>query len=92
MLLDLKAWYPKVRLGGLVSGDDYGDCEATEWLTSERFARGIAKGPRPLDTASAYHWGTVRAVNAFARSRGHQLFVTYLHDCYLYPAWYFVKA
>ena len=24
-IADLKAWYPKVRRGGLVSGDDYGD-------------------------------------------------------------------
>mmetsp|Transcript_9500 Transcript_9500/g.23691 ORF Transcript_9500/g.23691 Transcript_9500/m.23691 type:complete len:167 (-) Transcript_9500:78-578(-) len=90
---ELVAWYPKVRRGGLVSGDDYGDSQDTEWVTPERFEGSIGKllGWRTA-TPTSGKWGTMRAVHEFARSHGHQLFVTWMQDCYHYPAWYFIKA
>ena len=90
-LRDLEAWYPKVRRGGLVSGDDFGDSRDTEWLSTERFERGLRRGRR-VTSPTDFAWGTVRAVTAFARKHRHQLFVTYLQDCYTFPAWYFVKS
>ena len=32
LLKDLHAWYPKVRDGGLISGDDFGDVQDTETI------------------------------------------------------------
>eukprot|EP00747_Dinoflagellata_sp_TGD_P074476 gnl/TRDRNA2_/TRDRNA2_158333_c0_seq3.p1 gnl/TRDRNA2_/TRDRNA2_158333_c0~~gnl/TRDRNA2_/TRDRNA2_158333_c0_seq3.p1 ORF type:complete len:247 (+),score=37.26 gnl/TRDRNA2_/TRDRNA2_158333_c0_seq3:127-867(+) len=84
LLVDLAAWFPKVRQGGLISGDDYADAEDTTLLTR-------ARSERLTLTPTLYNWGTIRAVNEFTRSKGIQLFVTWLNDCYNHPAWYFVK-
>lgn len=35
---DLHAWWPKLRPGGLFSGDDYGDFNATRLMSAERYA------------------------------------------------------
>ncbi|CAE8634099.1 unnamed protein product, partial [Polarella glacialis] len=93
VIADLDAWYPKVRWGGLLSGDDYGDANDTELMTTDRYMSGISKclGWR-TETARHHNWGTMRAVQEFARRKGHQLFVTWMVDCYPYPAWYFVKG
>eukprot|EP00928_Gymnodinium_smaydae_P012581 TRINITY_DN14566_c0_g1_i1.p1 TRINITY_DN14566_c0_g1~~TRINITY_DN14566_c0_g1_i1.p1 ORF type:complete len:223 (-),score=28.57 TRINITY_DN14566_c0_g1_i1:558-1196(-) len=37
VLADLQAWYPKLRPGGLMSGDDYGDVERTPMVTVDRW-------------------------------------------------------
>eukprot|EP00933_Yihiella_yeosuensis_P005446 TRINITY_DN10995_c3_g1_i1.p1 TRINITY_DN10995_c3_g1~~TRINITY_DN10995_c3_g1_i1.p1 ORF type:complete len:255 (-),score=26.24 TRINITY_DN10995_c3_g1_i1:146-910(-) len=86
-LADLEAWYPKVRWGGLVTGDDYADHEDTELLTRDRFHTAIQK-EYPL--FQAYQYGVIRAVQEFCAKNNHQLFVTFLNDCAT-PAWYFVK-
>eukprot|EP00933_Yihiella_yeosuensis_P026582 TRINITY_DN20646_c0_g1_i2.p1 TRINITY_DN20646_c0_g1~~TRINITY_DN20646_c0_g1_i2.p1 ORF type:complete len:238 (-),score=39.06 TRINITY_DN20646_c0_g1_i2:124-837(-) len=87
VLADLEAWYPKVRWGGLVSGDDYADSVDTPMMNVSRYEWGVMSyHPR------YYGFGVIRAVNEFARRKGHQLFVTWLRDCYYLPAWYFVKA
>ena len=41
VIADLTAWYPKVRKGGLLSGDDYGDAEETPFMTTSRYVKGI---------------------------------------------------
>ena len=103
---DLRAWWPKVRDGGLFSGDDYGDMKDTENLPFERFANllrqpswggitaTIGWGDRNISESKfseLYAWGTVRAVQEFAVEVGAALHVTYLMDCYTFPAWYMVK-
>jgi len=96
VLADLVAWYPKVRQGGLVSGDDYGDDVDVPHLRMDRYwkslnrAWGLDEGA--LGRPGVHHWGVIRAVTEFARSKGHHLHVTFLNDCYFFPAWYFVKA
>jgi hypothetical protein len=36
-------------------------------------------------------WGVLSAVHNFSREVGAVLRVTYVHDCYGYPAWYIIK-
>lgn len=101
VLADLRAWFPKVRLGGMVSGDDYGDCNATRLMTAARWTQAL-RGPAfashghviaaaatpPCSNA----WGVIRAVNEFAAANDAVLHATWLHDCYKNPAWYFFKV
>jgi predicted O-methyltransferase YrrM len=82
LLKDLEAWYPKVRPGGLISGDDYGDKDDTELVPAKRSFYGVAK---------ANQWGVISGVNEFTRARGIQLHISWMSDCYKFNAWYFVK-
>jgi hypothetical protein len=89
-LADLRAWWPKLRPGGLFSGDDYGlhrNDPALEPLTFERFAKvhGIAAG-----MAGIYKWGTAKALHDFCSEYGQELRLTWLNDRYN-PAWYIIK-
>ena len=96
---DLNAWWPKVRPGGLVSGDDYGDADArsTGFL---RFRTKAATG----GIAKYTNWGVVRATRTFAVRRGVVVHTTWMRGntpegqsaqrpnaCYRFPAWYIVK-
>jgi len=106
VLSDLRAWWPRLRDGGLLSGDDYGDMADTPLVSAERFGRYYGW------VAKASRWGTIRAVQQFAGEVDRQLFVTWmkagLHSssiseyragdlagrstgCYTYPAWYIIK-
>ena len=72
VLEDLRAWYPKLRPGGLLSGDDYGDVSDTPFLSAARWRQVygmVAVGSR---------WGTVSALHQFAASHGLQLSVTWM--------------
>lgn len=98
---DLAAWYPKLRHGGLFSGDDYSDMHDTPLMAALRYQQAVARIAQPIEghtsediarIPSKERWGTIRAVNRFARRHGHQLFVTWLSDCYAFPAWYMIKA
>ena len=76
---DLEAWYPLVKPGGLISGDDFvdaSDAKMLEW-----------NGNVP----EHFSWGTRRAVTDFFRSVGVAIHVTYVYDCYMFPAWYALK-
>lgn len=79
---DLKAWYPKLHRGGLLSGDDYGTHKGR---MAERFSS-IYGG-----VAIAYKWGVYEAVNEFCIEHNLQLQITWLNDQYKIPAWYVVK-
>jgi len=92
VLADLVAWYPKVRQGGLISGDDYGDATDVPYMTVDRYEKALNGFIGREGAITTSHMGTIRAVNEFARLKGHQLFVTFLPDCHFYPNWYFVKA
>lgn len=85
---DLEAWWPKVRKGGLFSGDDYGLCvdDARLYpLTADRFERKIG------GVARAFNWGTARALHEFCDKYKVQLNITWLND-FANPAWYIIKS
>ncbi len=75
---ELNAWYPKLRSGGLFSGDDYGD-QSERW--QKRFG----------DYAQIYNWNVIKAVKEFCEWKGIQYSVTWMNDKYTTPAWYFIK-
>jgi hypothetical protein len=78
VMADMEAWWPKLRDGGLFSGDDYGD-------TSERWKAKYGW------VGQAYNWGVSIAVNEFARTKGRQVQITWLNDKTMCPAWYMIK-
>lgn len=87
MKKDLEAWWPKLRPGGLFSGDDYGtgfDDPRLGELTTARFARKYG------DIAKIYQWGTALDLQEFCEARKLQLHITWLND-FANPAWYIIK-
>lgn len=76
---DLNAWWPKIREGGLFSGDDYGDAGDKRW--SETYG----------DVANQYNWGVQKAVEEFAAQVGRQVHVTWMNDKSATPSWYIIK-
>lgn len=87
---DLRAWWPKLRTGGLLSGDDYGDVVDTEYVTRERYEH-MLKGSISGRVPYTYRWGVIRALQQFARETGSTLHTTWSLDCYGWPAWYLIK-
>jgi hypothetical protein len=75
---DLNAWYPKLREGGLFSGDDYGD-QSSRW--ANKFGH----------FGQIFKWGVIEAVNQFAQIKGLQVNVTWMNDKTMCPAWYLIK-
>jgi len=75
---ELNAWYPKLRSGGLMSGDDYGD-QSDRW--QKKFG----------DYAQIYNWNVIKAVKEFCEWKGIQYSVTWMNDKTATPAWYFIK-
>jgi hypothetical protein len=98
---DLNAWYPKLRKGGLLTGDDYGDATNTPFATERRYRLRILalRNAKLLPTEGRYRgvidthlkWGVVRAVQSFAQIHNLTLHVTWLNDCYTWPSWYLIK-
>ena len=85
ILHDLQTWWPKLRRGGMMSGDDYADAMPTKFMPSQLMTK--IQGGRP----KAKNWGTMRATQCFAHHVGSLLQVTWSKHCYQYPAWYLVK-
>lgn len=99
-LADMHAWWKKLRPGGLMSGDDFGNAENFELLDDNR-----RKDLTHLhQTAKGSNWGVVKATHDFAREHGVILHTSYLVGnkgnglkassegrCYQYPCWYIVK-
>ena len=75
---DLVAWWPKLKVGGMMSGDDYAD-------------KGEA-GYSLRDAPNVFFWGVRTAVNDFAERVDEQVHVTGDKGCYNYPAWYIFKT
>lgn len=84
---DLHAWWTALRPGGLLSGDDYGDMEETEYLTESRYNATYGN----THSRPSNEWGVIGAVRDFAAIHGVPVHVTWMHDCYHWPAWYLVK-
>lgn len=90
---DMRAWWPKLRTGGLMSGDDYGDVNDTEYLTRARYPRTVIKKEAGLmPYMPTNRWGVISAVQEVARSFNSPLHVTWSLDCYKWPAWWIVKS
>lgn len=85
VLNDLEAWWPKLRPGGLFSGDDYGDFLGSPLMSAERFSTVFGS------VAVNWKWGVQRAVNEFCERRRLVHHVTWANDCYQIPAWYIIK-
>jgi hypothetical protein len=98
---DLNAWYPKLRQGGLLTGDDYGDASNTPIMTERRYRLRILglRNAKLLPSEGRYRgvidthlkWGVISAVQSFAQIHNLTLHVTWLNDCYTWPSWYMVK-
>eukprot|EP01043_Picozoa_sp_COSAG02_P045686 COSAG02_NODE_4205_length_5628_cov_3.597938_1_plen_481_part_00 len=100
---DLEAWYPLVKPGGLISGDDFTDHTdkpMLEWNGPVPAGESTALSPLPLIFSykserslcgAVYSWGTRSAVTDFFRKIGVAIHVTFTYDCYMFPAWYALK-
>lgn len=82
MCRDLRLWFPKLRVEGLMCGHDYFDAEADEQLEPVFGARIV---PIPKEKLTSY--GVKSAVDEFAEQIGAQLVATEEK----YPTWYFRK-
>ena len=102
VLQDLEAWWPRLRAGGLCSGDDYGDAVDTEYLKFATRPANISAHPSSFfwGIPRGSQWGVIRGVQQFARRVGAVLHVGWLHGqglldetptCYTWPAWYMIK-
>ena len=92
VLEDLKAWWPKLKMGGMISGDDYAD-------------KGD-QGFGDTDAPTIFSWGVRSAVNAFGHgvqeqvytSAGNNFFVKTTEGkvarrgCHDFQAWYMFKT
>jgi hypothetical protein len=100
-LQDCMLWYDKLRPGGLMGGDDYGDANSTDFLPRERY-------DKTYGDALRYKWGVISAVQQFASIKKVQLHITWHKPhgtffeareypvdtewpCFVFPAWYIVK-
>jgi len=92
LLEDLGAWFPKLRSGGVISGDDFADlCDSRRALDNSKILlQGFEKTgykSRPVRGGYGVRWG----VKEFFSSRNVPFFVTYMNDCYAEAAWYAIK-
>lgn len=84
---DLAAWWPKLRKGGLFSGDDFGFYKDDPRLFPLKAER-LTKERREI--SELYKWGTAPALIEFCEARKLQLQITWLNDTQG-PAWYIMK-
>jgi hypothetical protein len=79
---DLQQWFPKLRVGGLMSGHDYFDAMADECLDPI-----LGESTQHLRNDQLTSYGVRRAVDEFTASLGVTPAVTEER----LPSWYFVK-
>lgn len=79
---DMEAWWPKLRVGGLFSGDDYGTAIG---LMGQRWKNKYSH------YAELYNWGVIEAVRDFCHKYNQQHSVTWMNDRTECPAWYIIK-
>jgi methyltransferase family protein len=80
--VDLRTWYPKLKVGGVMSGHDYFDARANSNLEPIRDCTPIKI---PTDDLTSY--GVKSAVDLFISDFNVNLFVTPER----LPTWYFIK-
>jgi hypothetical protein len=87
--MDMEAWWPKLRDGGLFSGDDYGlseMCPLDFTMTPDRWAMRYGEVARDPN----HKWGTLNALCEFFSEKRLFLGCTWLNDTHN-PSWYAVK-
>ena len=79
-----RRWWPKLRAGGLCSGDDYGDASEAAYInpTVRRNTDVSTNAGEFWKMPAANQWGVIRAVQEFAMRVGAVLHVGYLHGRY----------
>lgn len=85
VLEDLEAWWPKVRSGGLVAGDDYADAEAVQEMYGEHQDWSVCAD------GSVRPGAVLGAVDAFAAGKGLQVSVFRMIGASLSPQWLLFK-
>lgn len=103
---DLRAWFPKLRKGGLLSGDDFWNSEqafidyakSNHAVLSEeelKLIRAVHTGIKPhlgfTHTPVKFHWGVSLAVIEFCKEKNLTPHITFCNNRYRFPAWYVVK-
>lgn len=86
---DIDAWWPKLRQGGLFSGDDYGLCSLCNLdinMTPQRWANRFGNVAKHRDN----RWGTLNALCEFCHTNNLELHITWLNDTHN-PSWYIIK-
>lgn len=91
VITDLRIWWRKLRRGGLMSGDDYGDATETEYVPMRRYIQDMTNLGPHAEVHLKNNWGVITAVQDFAGEVGAVLHVTWMRDCYAWPAWYMVR-
>jgi hypothetical protein len=85
---DLNHWYPKLKKGGLFSGDDYGS-QNIKYLNDERW-----KNNKQLNKfysfVKTHNFGVGDAVNDFCKQKNIDVYITWFNDSGT-PNWYFFK-
>lgn len=82
---DLEAWWPKVRSGGLMAGDDYGDVETMKESYGDHQDWSVCRN-------GTVHPGAVRvAVEDFARDYDLQVSIFRMPGASLSPQWLIFK-
>lgn len=74
VLQDLECWYPKLRDGGLLCGDDASDTEDDSQRDAEGNVRRVWKRDAKGEPESWGHYGVLKAAREFAQKHGIQLF------------------
>ena len=74
-----------------MSGDDYGDEHDTHLMPAARWNSTFGGFRGAVALHKANHWGVISALRRWSEENQVILHVTWSHDCYRWPAWYFVK-
>lgn len=103
---DLRAWFPKLRKGGLLSGDDFWNSDQAfidyeqnnhavlndeELELIKLIHTGVKPSIRYTTVATKFKWGVSLAVLEFSKQHHLLPHVTFCNDKYPFPAWYLVK-
>ena len=96
MIADLVAWWPKLRKGGLLSGDDFLSRDDSILLTQERTKAKFPKSAFMWEPSLSFAWQTKNAIEDFAKANGNLIVrTTFLHDCdddgRPIPNWWIIK-
>jgi hypothetical protein len=79
------AYWPKLKHGGVFAGDDFGDVNKKDGVTSMKFQWGVRSAARQF----AQEMRLPLYVTISPQHQGKFLFDG--SQCYPYPAWYIVK-
>lgn len=90
VLEDLENWYPKLKKGGLMSGDDYGSINL-KYVNENMWKNSISSDF--YYHVKKHNFGVADAVNNFCKKKNINVSVTWLNNKphNVTPNWYFIK-